>query len=136
MARCSAEHMERRRVVVTGLGVISALGHNRDEFWQSLLQCRPGIAPIEGVDRTKLRFQNAAEVRGFKTAEHFDSRQALLLDRFAQFALVAAREAVAAAHVEWTPRLRERAVVITGSCVGGLATHEQAFIDLYVTHRD
>ena len=128
--------MERRRVVVTGLGVISALGHNRDEFWQSLLQCRPGIAPIEGVDRTRLRFQNAAEVRGFKTDEHFDSRQALLLDRFAQFALVAAREAVAAAHVEWTPRLRERTVVITGSCVGGLATHEQAFIDLYVTHRD
>lgn len=128
--------MERRRVVVTGLGVISALGHNQDEFWRSLLQCRPGIAPIEGVDRTQLRFQNAAEVRGFKTDEHFDSRQALLLDRFAQFALVAAREAVAAAHVEWTPRLRGRTAIITGSCVGGLNTQEQAYIDLYVTHRE
>nr|MBA4160390.1 beta-ACP synthase [Gemmatimonadota bacterium] len=83
-----------RRVAITGIGVISALGAGREEFWTSLAQGCPGIRPIEAADRTQLRFQNGAEVRGYDPREHFEERRADLLDRFAQFALIAAREAV------------------------------------------
>ena len=94
--------MTMRRVVVTGVGTISALGLNRKQFWDALLQGRAGIAPIESVDRTRLRFQNGAEVRGFHPVDYFDERFADYLDRFAQFALIAAREAVQDAGLEWT----------------------------------
>jgi nodulation protein E len=123
--------MEKRRVVVTGIGVISALGRNASEFWQSLREGRSGIGPMETVDRTQLRFQNAAEVRGFNTREHFEERQSDLLDRFAQFALIAAREAVADARVEWTPDLRQRTGIVTGSCTGGQSAEDEGFVALY-----
>ena len=57
--------MGSRRVVVTGLGAISAIGRNASEFWQSLSEGRPGIAPIEAIDSTGFRFQNGAEVHGY-----------------------------------------------------------------------
>jgi nodulation protein E len=91
--------MSQRRVVVTGIGVISAIGANGAEFWQSLREGRSGIGPIEAVDRTQLRNPNGAEVRGFDPLAHFPRKQADLLDQYAQFALVAAREAVADAGV-------------------------------------
>lgn len=88
---------------------------------------RHGIAALEGVDRTQLRFQNGAEVRGFNAREHFADKQLELLDRFAQFALVAAREAVADARIEWSDELRERAGIVTGSCLGGKISEDEAF---------
>ncbi len=122
--------MNQRRVVITGLGVISALGHNCPEFWESLMQARSGFSPIEAVDRTRLRFQNGAEVRGYDPQKHFDNKHDAL-DRFAQFGLIAAREAVASANLEWTPQLKERTCVITGSCVGGQASEEKVLEDIY-----
>jgi nodulation protein E len=119
------------RVVVTGLGVISALGHDRCAFWQALTEGRPGIAPLESVDRSLLRFQNGAEVRNYDAARHFDDKEAGLLDRFAQFGVIAAREAVAAAGIEWTDELRENAAIVTGSCVGGQTTEDEGFVNLY-----
>src|SRR6202163_4936255 len=101
----------QRRVVVTGIGVISAVGHNWCEFWTALREGRSGIAPLQAVDRTLLRFQNAAEVRNFIPAGHFDEKEIGLLDRFAQFGAVAAREAVAGARVDWTPQLREETAI-------------------------
>ncbi|HEV2132302.1 MAG TPA: beta-ketoacyl synthase N-terminal-like domain-containing protein, partial [Longimicrobiaceae bacterium] len=65
-----------RRVAVTGIGVISAVGRGREEFWRSLAQGCPGIGPIEAADRTQLRFQNGAEVRGYDSLEHFEERRA------------------------------------------------------------
>lgn len=127
--------MDRRRVVVTGIGVISALGLDHASFWKALSEGRPGIGPIESVDRSQLRFQNGAEVRGFDPETYFGPKEAGFLDRFAQFALVAAREAVASAGIEWTPRLRERAAIITGSCVGGQSTQDQGFVDFYQEKR-
>jgi nodulation protein E len=119
------------RVAVTGLGVISALGHNATEFWQALEAGCSGIAPLEAVDRTLLRFANGAEVRNYAPAQYFDEKELGLLDRFAQFGVIAAREAIAAAGVQWTPALRESTAIVTGSCVGGQTTEDEGFVNLY-----
>jgi nodulation protein E len=123
--------MENRRVVVTGLGVISALGLNRNAFWDSLSTGRAGIGPIEAVDRAELRFQNGAEIRDYNPEAFFDFKEAGFLDRFAQFALIAAREAVKDSGIEWSQALRERSAVVTGSCVGGQNTQDEGFVSLY-----
>jgi nodulation protein E len=125
-----------RRVVVTGIGVISALGGNRAGFWDALCQGRPGIGPIEAVDRTLLRFENGAEVRGYRPADHFDDKAVMFLDRFAQFAVVAAREAVKDARLEWDEGLRERGAVVTGSCTGGQTCEDEGFVELYAQKRN
>ena len=121
----------RRRVVVTGVGVISPIGNNRDEFWQSLSAGCPGIRPLQAVDGRLLRFPNGAEVQGFDPSRHFDEKEIGLLDRFAQFGVVAAREAVKDAGIEWTQELRENSAIITGSCVGGQSTEDDGFVGLY-----
>jgi nodulation protein E len=127
--------MAQQRVAVTGLGVISALGRNRVEFWSSISEGISGIGPIEAVDCGQLRFRNAAEVRGFRTEDYFDAAEAAILDRFAQFGMIAAREAVHAAGISWTPHLQERTAIITGSAVGGQTTEDVAFYDLYHRQR-
>lgn len=120
-----------RRVAVTGIGVISAIGHNTSEFWQSLQAGCPGIAPLESVDRSLLRFAHGAEVRGYSATGYFDEKEAGLLDRFAQFGVIAAREAVACAGIQWTSQLRESTAIVTGSCVGGQTTEDEGFVNLY-----
>ena len=120
-----------RRVAITGLGAICALGRTTAEVAESLRQGRSGIAPIESTDASQLRFRNGAEVRGYSHQGYFDDRRADFIDRFAQFAVIAAREAVTCAGVEWTPELRETAAIITGSCVGGQSTEDVGFHDVY-----
>jgi len=120
-----------RRVAITGLGAISALGRTTCEFAQALREGRSGIGPIESCDMSQLRFQNGAEVRGYSHQPYFDDRRADFIDRFAQFAVIAAREAVADAGVAWTPELRETAAIITGSCVGGQSTEDIGFVEVY-----
>ena len=120
-----------RRVVITGMGAICALGRNTAEVAETLRQGRSGIGPIESADVSQLRFQNGAEVRGYTHQPYFDDRRADFIDRFAQFAVIAAREAVAAAGVEWTPELRQSAAIVTGSCVGGQSTEDVGFLDVY-----
>ena len=121
----------QHRVVVTGAGVLSALGHNCGEFWRELAAGQPGIRPLQAVDRGLLRFQNGAEVQGFDPSRHFEEKEIGLLDRFAQFGVVAAREAIAQAGIEWTGELRENTAIITGSCVGGQSTEDEGFVNLY-----
>jgi len=120
-----------RRVAITGLGAICALGRTTAEVAESLRQGRSGIAPIESTDASQLRFRNGAEVRGYSHQGYFDDRRADFIDRFAQFAVIAAREAVSCAAVDWTPELRETAAIITGSCVGGQSTEDVGFHDVY-----
>jgi nodulation protein E len=120
-----------RRVAITGLGAISALGRNAGEFAASLREGRCGIGPIRSADTSQLRFQNGAEVCGYSHQPYFDDRRADFIDRFAQFAVIAAREAVTCARVEWTPELRESAAIVTGSCVGGQSTEDIGFWDVY-----
>ena len=120
-----------RRVVITGAGTISALGRNAAEFAESLRQGRPGIGAIESCDMVDIRFRNGAEVKNYNHQPYFEDRRADFMDRFAQFAVIAAREAVQDAGVEWTPELRETAAVITGSCVGGQSTEDIGFVEVY-----
>ncbi|HTM47451.1 MAG TPA: beta-ketoacyl-[acyl-carrier-protein] synthase family protein [Bryobacteraceae bacterium] len=119
------------RVVITGLGTISALGRNADEFWSSLAQGCSGIRPIQGVDRTRLRFQNGAEVQHYDPAEHFEEKQADYMDRFAQFALISAREAICDSGLVLGPAECESTAIVTGSCIGGQSTQDVGFVDLY-----
>ena len=125
-----------RRVVVTGIGVVSALGRNAREFWDALVKGESGIGPITQLDVSRLKFHNGGEARAFNPAEHFQSKEIDFLDRFAQFALVAAREAVKDAGVEWTDELRERTAIVTGSCVGGKITEDDAYQSLYIDKRE
>jgi nodulation protein E len=120
-----------RRVAITGVGVIAGPGRTTSQFWNSLVEGRSAIGPLETVDCTALRFQNGAEVRGYSHAPYFEDRRADFMDRFAQFAVIAAREAVADAGIVWTPELREKAAIITGSCVGGQSTEDLGFVEVY-----
>ena len=120
-----------QRVVVTGLGVISALGYNSADFWKALQEGRSGIAPIQAIAPGQLRFQNGAEVRDWDPSHYFDDKEISLLDRFAQFGVAAAREAVAGAGIQWTAELRENTAIVTGSCVGGQTTEDEGFVNLY-----
>src|SRR3974377_1299187 len=119
-----------RRVAITGLGAICGIGRTVAEFAESLRLGRSGIGPIESTDASQLRFQNGAEVRVYCHQPYFEDRRADFIDRFAQFAVIAAREAVTCAAIEWTPELRENAAIITGSCVGGQSTEDIGFHDV------
>jgi nodulation protein E len=118
-----------RRVVVTGVGVLSSIGNTVTRFEESLRAGRPGIAPITQVDTSRLRFRNAAEVRGFEPTEHFS--ELTWLDRFAQLGIVAARNAIADSALTWNDEMRARTGVITGSCLGGMATEDAFYFDFY-----
>lgn len=123
--------MALRRVAITGIGMLSPLGLDLAESWAGLRAGRSAIGPIQSLDVTKLRFQNAAEVRGFDAAQHFEAGKADMLDRFAQLAVVAARQAVADAALQITPQVAEKTAVITGSCIGGQSSTDAGYVSLY-----
>ncbi|RXH54633.1 beta-ketoacyl-[acyl-carrier-protein] synthase family protein [Granulicella sibirica] len=123
------------RVVITGMGVISALGNNQEAFWSSLASGTPAISEITSIDVSDLRFKNAAEVKGYVPEQHFPAKDLAFLDRFAQFALIAAEEAVKQSGIEWTEALREDAAVITGSSLGGRAAEEAGYWELFHHNR-
>jgi len=125
----------KRRVAVTGIGVISALGPTRAAFWDSLRSGRVGIRPMTLVPEGSTRFPNAAEVPDYRVADYFDEKEAGFLDRFSQFALIAAREAVADSGLDFDAGLsgvsRENTAIVTGSCAGGQTTEDEGFYGLY-----
>lgn len=120
-----------KRVVITGIGVVSAIGNNSQTFWESLQAGKSGIGKIEKVDVTNVKFQNAAEVRGFEPEKFLDEKSITWLDPFAQFGVVAAKEAINNSGIELTDELREKSGVITGSCLGGKLTEDNLYFDLY-----
>jgi len=119
------------RVVVTGIGAICALGRDAGEFTGALVDGRCGIVPIKSADCSTLRFRNGAEVPAYDHRPYFDDKRADFIDRFAQFAVIAAREAVEHSGIQWTPQLQESAAIITGSCVGGQSTEDAGFVNVY-----
>jgi nodulation protein E len=129
--------MAPRRVVITGLGIVSALGLDVAENWKALCEGRSGIGPLQGVDgsRVGLKVQNAAQVKGFDPLKHFEGGKDAQLDRFAQFSVVAARDAMRDSGLALTPELRENCAIVCGSAVGGQSAIEAGFEDLWVNGR-
>ncbi len=122
---------ERRRVVVTGLGAITPLGDDAGSTWESMLAGRSGVGPISLFDTAGYRTTIAAEVPGWEPEEHFDRREVRRLDRFAQFFLVAVRQAMKQAALSFTEDdpAAARAGVVVGAGFGGMGS----FIDEIVT---
>ena len=108
----------RRRVAITGLGAICALGHTAAEMWDGMLAGRSGIGPITGMPTNRLTARIAAEITGFDPAKHFEPRRLLLLDRGAQLAVVAAREAMAQAGLQPDPAQAHRRSAIVAAVIG------------------
>lgn len=120
------------RVVITGMGAVTPLGHTATATWSAMREGRPAIGPITTLPRESLRFGIAAEVRGFDPLQHFDEKRLILLDRVSQFALVAAREAVVQSGIDFAADgIGENTAVVIGSGVGGEQTHDAASRRLY-----
>ena len=119
-------NFKERRVVVTGLGVVSSLGHDMDAFWNNLVGGRCGIGPITSFDVSKFDCQIAAEVKDFDPTPAFPSpKEVRRADRFAQFGVYAAYQAIKDAGLDLNKVDRDEIVVFIGSGIGGLATTEQ-----------
>src|ERR1700742_4145168 len=126
------------RVVISGMGVISALGLDQQGFWHSLVNGQSGIGPIPQdvgpvaeMGMNQVRFKNGAAVLGYNAEAYFPRKAASFMDRFAQFSVVAAREAVTSAGIEWTEELRDNTAIISGSCMGGRFTEEIGYWELF-----
>jgi 3-oxoacyl-[acyl-carrier-protein] synthase II len=115
---------ERRRVVVTGLGAISPVGPTMASTWDSIVAGHSGAGPITLFDTADFKVSIAAEVTGFEPTDHFEAKEARRLDRCSQFALVAAKEAMADAGLEFDPDSEdaERAGALIGVGFGGMET--------------
>lgn len=120
--------MNKRRVVITGMGAITPIGNNVKEFWEGLLEGRNGVGPITRFDTTKFDTKFAAEVKNFNADSHFDKKSIRRLDPFAQYALVSATMAIEDSALDMTKVEKERFGVIYGSGIGGMKTlQEQHF---------
>jgi nodulation protein E len=124
--------MSQRRAVITGLGVVCSLGRSLDEFWKSLCRGTPAIGPITVLDTSGLRFHNGAEVASYRSEDYFPPERLQLLDRFCEFGLIAADEAVRMSGLQWDEQLKIHSAVVTGTAYGGQTTEDQAFADLYL----
>ena len=112
----------RRRVVVTGLGAVTPLGNTRDEFWRRLIAGESGIGPITAFDASDFITRIAGEVKDFKPEELLGRKDARRMDRFTQFAVVAAREAIADAALPEEGDFRKRVGAVMGTGIGGIIT--------------
>ncbi|NCP04664.1 MAG: beta-ketoacyl-[acyl-carrier-protein] synthase II, partial [Deltaproteobacteria bacterium] len=113
-----------RRVVVTGLGVVSPLGTGVEKTWDGLIHGRSGIDRITRFDASDLPTQIAGEVRDFNPEEYIDKKEIKKMDLFIQYGLAASGEALADSGFEITSENAERVGVIVGSGLGGLPTIE------------
>ena len=122
-----------RRVVITGMGAVCALGRNAREVWQGMREGRSAISPLQGFENEDMRVRVAAQVRGYDPLQHFDEKKLLLLDRVSQFALIAAREAVSQAGIDFPAdeNLRARTACIIGTGTGGEQTNDECSRRLY-----
>lgn len=119
------------RVVVTGIGVVSPIGNTLKKFWLGVVDARSGIGPLSLVSVDRLTTRIAAQVLDFDPSQHFDAKQANLLDRFSQFAVVAARAAVRDAQLDITEELALQTATIVGTAAGGQTSVDEFYHKLY-----
>ena len=117
--------MSRRRVVVTGMGMLSPLGTDVPSTWQGILAGRSGIGPIEHTDLSAYSTRFGGSVKGFEVEQYLSAKEARKLDLFIQYGLAAGFQAVRNAGLEVTDANRERIGVAMGSGIGGLTNIEE-----------
>ena len=113
-----------KRVVITGLGAITPLGNNVDEFWKGIKDGKCGIDYITKFDTTDFKVKLAAEVKGYNAEDYFDRREAKRLDKFSQYAMIASREAWKDSGLDKEKENMERVGIVIGSGIGGIQTIE------------
>lgn len=117
--------LEKKRVVITGLGAITPIGNDLDSYWQGLIAGQSGIGPITHFDASQHATRIAAEVKGFDPHEFMDRKDAKRMDRFSQFAVATSKQALADAQLEITDLNAEQIGVMIGTGVGGLKVMEE-----------
>ena len=113
-----------RRVVITGLGAITPIGNNVEDFWKGIKEGKCGIDQITKFDTSNFKVKLAAEVKGYNPEDYFERREAKRLDLFSQYAMVASREAWKDSGLDREKENMERVGVIIGSGIGGIQTIE------------
>ncbi len=121
--------MKLRRVVVTGLGALTPIGNNVQEYWEGLITGKSGAAPITYFDASLFKTQFACELKNFNAENFLDRKEARKLDRYAQYALVSSDEAVQDANLNLDKLDKDRIGVIFGSGIGGLETFQNEVLD-------
>ena len=128
-SQIKASHMELNRVVVTGMGIISPIGNNLNDYWNNLVNGVSGAGPITLYDASKFKTRIACEVKNFNPEDHLERKEVRKLDRFSQFGLVASDMAMADAGLSKENINPDRAGVIFGSGIGGVLTFQQEVSD-------
>lgn len=121
--------MELKRVVVTGLGALTPIGNTVDEYWNGLVNGVSGAAPITHFDASKFKTRFACEVKNFDVKKFIDRKEARKMDKFTQFAMVAADEAVLDSKIDVENIDKDRVGVIWGAGIGGLETFQNEMIN-------
>lgn len=121
--------MELKRVVVTGLGALTPVGNNIEQFWNSLVNGRSGAAPIQGFDASAFKTQFACEVKDFQAADFIDKKEIRKMDLYEQYALVAAMEAVKDSGMDLETIDKNEVGVVLGVGIGGIHTFEEQIGD-------
>ncbi|PIB31352.1 beta-ketoacyl-[acyl-carrier-protein] synthase II [Maribacter sp. 4U21] len=116
--------MQLKRVVVTGLGALTPIGNNIEEYWEGLVNGKSGSAPITYYDTEKFKVKFACELKNYKTEDHFDRKEGRKLDKFAQYALVSSDEAILDSKLDLDKVDKFRVGVIWGAGIGGLETFQ------------
>ena len=117
-----------RRVVITGMGAVTPVGNSVDESWSNIVEGVSGVGPVTLFETADLLVQIACEVKGFDLEDYMEKREARRVDRFQQFGIAAAEQAIDQAGLEVKPEEASRASVIISSAVGGMITVEEAMI--------
>lgn len=117
--------MNKRRVVITGIGAITPIGTGREGLWQGLQARRSAVGALTRFDPSVFRSHNAAEVRDFNAADHLEARRAKRLDRFGQFSVAAARLALDDSALDLAREDRERIGAMMGTALGGVGYAEE-----------
>lgn len=121
--------MELKRVVVTGIGALTPIGNNIEEYWNALVEGKNGCAPITYFDTEKFKTKFACELKNFDPLDFFDRKEARKLDRFAQYAIVASDEAIKDSGIDLDTVDKYRVGVIWGAGIGGLETFQNEVIN-------
>ena len=127
--------MELKRVVVTGLGAVTPVGNTPEEMWKNLLNGVSGAAPITLFDASKFKTQFASEVKNFDVTEYVDRKEARKMDRYTQFAVVAAMQAVKDCGMDLEAEDKDRIGVVFGVGIGGIKTYQDE-VENYVVNRE